>query len=735
MLEKVIKRDGREEAFDSSKIEKAIRKCLEASNRTLTDTVLNNIVTTISDIKQETISVEDIQNLIVKQLSAINEYLANRYQQYRIERSKIRDLNINGKYYKTILELTEGISNEVSTENGNKDATQFNVMRDLIAGETCKKLYKSTIMSPYINELHSKGIIHVHDTDYRLMKGVTNCFSGDTKFITSEGVVAFKELKEGTIVKVPTHTGKWQRAVVHKYGKQDLYEYTISKINRPGYGLKVKATENHRWFLSSGAQTTNLQVGDTLLTKNDLIQECSLKDILEDPELVKYWCYGFILGDGSTIDIPYMYTHGLGKRKKSNKAKHLFITKTRLCGDKIKYLPYFLKANMRQYPIKNSNDILIVDYLFNKKEFLKEKHYTKLNYLQLGALIKGLICADGKNKYQHPLLQEEIAKCVGSANKEIQEIIERYSALAGYFISRTIVTNKDTNYGKRTYPLYEYTFVNQLPKKIISSRGKETFVTVPYKVLDKQYIGKEEVWCLNVEEDHSFILGNGLITGNCELLNLEDVLQHGTVLNGKRINKPHSLRTATTITTQVMLGVSSLTYGGMSITLAHLAPFVRISKSNYETYLSSFPYISKTDKEKMVKEMLQKEISDSMQTLLYQLNSMTSSNGQSPFCTIFCYIHEDEEYIEENCMLIEELLKQRIKGMEGPTGQNINPAFPKIIYVLDEDNIEPNTKYFWLTKLAAECTCKRMVPDYISAKIMKKYKEGNVFPSINKTVA
>ncbi len=395
MIEQVVKRDGRKEPFIANKIIKAINKCLSATNRNISNSNIQDIIITISNLKQKTISVEKIQDIIVKKLGLINESIANKYQQYRIERSKIRDLNINGEYYNTVLELTEGVPNEVSKENGNKDATQFNVMRDLIAGETCKKLYKSNIMSPYINELHSKGIIHVHDTDYRLMKGITNC----------------------------------------------------------------------------------------------------------------------------------------------------------------------------------------------------------------------------------------------------------------------------------------------------------------------------------------------------ELLNLEDVLQHGTVLNGKRINKPHSLRTATTITTQVMLGVSSLTYGGMSITLTHLAPFVRISKSNYETYLSGFPYISKQDKEKMVNEMLKKEISDSIQTLLYQLNSMTSSNGQSPFCTIFCYIHENEEYIKENCLLIGELLKQRIKGMEGPTGQNINPAFPKIIYVLDEDNITENTKYFWLTKLAAECTCKRMVPDYISAKIMKKYKEGNVFPSINKSVA
>ena len=395
MIKYVIKRDGRKEDFNSYKIDNAIHKCLDCNNRQLSINIIQSISSAIQSLDKEEISVEEIQDLIIKSLSQINQSIANSYQQYRIKRTKIRDTNTNGKYYDTIVELATGVPNEISTENGNKDATQFNVMRDLIAGETCKKIYKETMMSPYLLELHNKGAIHIHDLDYRLMKGETNC----------------------------------------------------------------------------------------------------------------------------------------------------------------------------------------------------------------------------------------------------------------------------------------------------------------------------------------------------SLLALDDMLQNGTVLNGKRINKPHSLRTAVTIATQIILGVSSLQYGGISITTAHLAPFVRISKNHYKTYLSSFPYVSKEDKERMLNEMLDKEIKDSIQTLLYQLNSMHSSNGQSPFITIFCYIHENEEYLEENVALIKELLKQRIKGMEGPNGNNINPAFPKIIFVLDKDNIEPDTKYYNVTKLAAECTCKRMVPDYISAKIMKKYKEGNVFPSINKSVA
>lgn len=243
---------------------------------------------------------------------------------------------------------------------------------------------------------------------------------------------------------------------------------------------------------------------------------------------------------------------------------------------------------------------------------------------------------------------------------------------------------------------------------------------------DPTLLKMHEAGAIHIHDtDYRFMHG---IT-NCCLCNLGDMLQNGTVVNGKMIEKPHSLRTATTIATQIMTAVTSSQYGGISITLAHLAPFVWVSELSYRTFYKNFDLPQKTI-DQLVEQALDKEISDSMQTLLYQLNSMVSTNGQSPFATVFCYIHEDEKYIEENVRLIKALLKQRIAGMKGPTGQIINPAFPKIIYVLDEDNITPGTKYYWLTKLAAECTCKRMVPDYISAKIMKRYKEGNVFPSM-----
>jgi len=219
---------------------------------------------------------------------------------------------------------------------------------------------------------------------------------------------------------------------------------------------------------------------------------------------------------------------------------------------------------------------------------------------------------------------------------------------------------------------------------------------------------------------------------NCDLVNLEDMLQNGTSINSVLIEKPHKFITAMTIATQIITAVSSSQYGGVTVTMSHLAPFVRDS---YNVYLKKYEKrnLSKEDCEKFAKEDLKKEIEDGVQTFQYQVNSMTTTNGQAPFLSVCLYLGETEEYKEELAMIIEEIFKQRIKGMKNEKGVYITPAFPKLLYILEEDNIKEGSKYWYLTKLAAECTAKRMVPDYISEKKMKEYKidkngDGNCYP-------
>lgn len=209
---------------------------------------------------------------------------------------------------------------------------------------------------------------------------------------------------------------------------------------------------------------------------------------------------------------------------------------------------------------------------------------------------------------------------------------------------------------------------------------------------------------------------------NCDLCNLEDMLQNGTVISGVKIDKPSTFGTACTIATQIIAQVASSQYGGQSISIAHLSPFVEESR---KTFRKKFPDLT----DEQIENLVKRDIESGVQTIQYQVVTLMTTNGQAPFITVYLNINEVPEGKEQNdlALVIEEVLRQRILGVKNEKGVYITPAFPKLIYVLDENNIDSDSKYFYLTKLAAECTAKRMVPDYISAKKMREYKNGDVY--------
>lgn len=222
---------------------------------------------------------------------------------------------------------------------------------------------------------------------------------------------------------------------------------------------------------------------------------------------------------------------------------------------------------------------------------------------------------------------------------------------------------------------------------------------------------------------------------NCDLVNLDDMLQNGTVISGTLIEKPHSFSTACNIATQIIAQVASNQYGGQSISLTHLAPFVQVSREKLRReVMAEMTLIGiSPDEEKLseiVETRLRKEIEKGVQTIQYQVITLMTTNGQAPFLTVFMYLNEarNEQEKHDLAMIIEETLRQRYAGVKNEAGVWITPAFPKLIYVLEEDNVREGTPYFYLTTLAAKCTAKRMVPDYISEKKMKELKEGNCFP-------
>ena len=219
---------------------------------------------------------------------------------------------------------------------------------------------------------------------------------------------------------------------------------------------------------------------------------------------------------------------------------------------------------------------------------------------------------------------------------------------------------------------------------------------------------------------------------NCCLINLKDMLENGTVINGKMIEKPKTFRTACTIATQIIAQVASGQFGGQTMSLAHLSPFVRISEEKIRRDLviewneNGFMY-NEQQLEKIVQRRLKEEVKAGIQTIQYQINTLQTSNGQSPFLSVFMYISEYPEYEKETVMLIEEVLRQRIQGIKNEVGAWITPAFPKLLYVTDENNIHEDSEYYALTQLASVCVSKRMMPDFISAKHMRANYEGNVF--------
>ena len=246
----------------------------------------------------------------------------------------------------------------------------------------------------------------------------------------------------------------------------------------------------------------------------------------------------------------------------------------------------------------------------------------------------------------------------------------------------------------------------------------------------------EDVWCVEEPVTHSFTLAGGIVTGNCCLINLEDMLQNETCISGTKIERPKSFMTASTVASQIIAQVASSQYGGQTISLAHLAPFVDISRQKILKRLSKeMSDIGIEVTEEKLKELaekeVRKEVENGCQTLQYQLITLQTTNGQAPFVTVFMYLNEakNEREKEDLALLIEVMFKQRMLGVKDSSDYYITPAFPKLIYCLQEDNIREDGKYWYLTELAAKCTAKRMVPDYISEKKMLELK-GDVYPSM-----
>ena len=271
---------------------------------------------------------------------------------------------------------------------------------------------------------------------------------------------------------------------------------------------------------------------------------------------------------------------------------------------------------------------------------------------------------------------------------------------------------------------------------IINSTMRDYLASEVSEDICRRYIFPEDVIKAH-DEGMIHIHDMGYVSGpisNCELVNLEDMLQNGTVITDTLIEKPHSFSTACNIATQIIAQVASNTYGGQTISLAHLAPFVDVSRQKYKSeikdeFLAIGRDYTEDEVNRMAEMRVRKEVQRGIQTIQYQIQTLLTTNGQTPFVSVFMYLDEVEpgQTRDDLALIIAETLKQRHEGIKNEVGVWVSPAFPKLIYVLDEDNITEDAPYYYLTELAAKCSAKRMVPDYISAKVMKQLKNGDVY--------
>lgn len=678
---KVVKRNGSIVEFNKEKIENAIMKAMKNGSGIIKPNIAISIADDIEQVLLETdlelFKITEIETMVFEMLiSKKQKITARAYEGYRAVQEFKRgctelDLKIEG--------IVNGTDADLVNENSNKNSQVASTQRDLIAGEYSKDYSRRILLPENVLHAHDEGIIHMHDLDY-FIEHISNCFGSNMRFVTSDGVVAFKDCTDNQQVEIIDKNGMWRPATVRNYGKQKMQIVTLSS----GRTIKkIKCTPGHRWILKDGSVTTNIQPGDRLSLLPETITDAEIN--------AKIFCLGFVLGDGCDY----------GKNTSEG-------VKVRLCGEKIQHLDLFIKAGYKISTQQYGNNDILLTKSGNafKQKFLSSHAWNFMSKNDLISLFSGYYAADG-NKDRNG---------ISTSNANLAQMIRDISSVAGYFIASEKFETKDTNF-KKDAQLYNFKFLKSQP-------SNRNWIVKEIKRTDNS---KYDAWCIEEPVTHSFTLDGGIVTGNCCLVNLEDMLNNGTVINRKLIEKPKSLQTACTVATQIVQQVASGQYGGQTITLSHLAPFVRISRDKYyKKYIERG--MDAVSAEIFANEDTREEIKDGMQTIQYQINTFNTANGQAPFLSVFMYINENPKYKEETAMLIEEMLRQRILGMKNEAGAYVTPAFPKLLYVTDENNIYPESEYYYLTELAAECVSKRMMPDFISAKKMKEEYDGEVFP-------
>lgn len=577
---KIKKRDGSIVAFNKEKIAAAITKAFEAQTGAADPVTVNYLTEqVVKKVPARGATVEGVQDLVVRAIQEAGYYdVATAYTVYRYKRELARKANTTDG---TILSLLRNENKELAEENSNKSTRIASTQRDYIAGVVSRDLTDRILLPEKISKAHEEGILHFHDSDY-FIQPIFNCFSSSTKFVTDKGVVAFSECQDGEPVRVLDKDGVWRKATVHKYGTQKLYDVSMHS----GRSKKtVVCSRDHRWVLADGTVTTDLQVGDSLYALQDSSAQWE-PETLRDFEM---FAFGMVIGDGND-------TH-----------RGLHIT---LCGDKRKFMDVFQKAG---YHINDSaKDGYVRAELktkMSKQKFLTARGWLYLSQRDKAMLFKGLYAADGSND-RH---------LIATADERVLELITDISAIAGYHISSVKELIRDTNF-KEDAKIYEVRFrIRQNCKNCWKIDAIK-----PHERGTKEH----DIWCVEEPVTHTFTLDGGVVTGNCCLINIGDMLDNGTVMNDKMIETPKSFQVACTVVTQIIACIASNQYGGQSVDMGHLGKYLRKSRDKFARRLAeNCPELGEEEREKLVMLQLKEELKAGVQTIQYQINTLMTTNG------------------------------------------------------------------------------------------------------------
>ncbi len=687
----VQKRDGRKVKFDKDKIKIAVLKAfidVDGEETAYAKEKARDIANYIESLNKS-MSVEEIQDHVEEKLMASNRKdVARKYIIYRNNRTAIREKNTQ-----LMKDISEKLTaKNVQNQNANVDEKSFGGRVGEASDTVLKKYALDNCMSEMARNNHLNNEIYIHDLNSYAV-GMHNCYDSATKFITKTGVKRFGDCTDGQNVEVVDKDGKWRKAVVHKYGKQKMYDLTFKSSLTT---KTVTCTRNHRWVLNDGTVTDNIEIGDSLLLTPKLHNE-----YIDDDAL---WCFGFVLGDG--VDF---FMRSKDKTRITNSSMQV-----RLCGHKIEYLNKFLGCGWSVRQKHSNGDVTLISRGNGafKQAFLDTEMWKIMSYNDLCNIFDGYLHADGH-------FRDNEAVMLSTSDVRMKHLIEDISSVRGYYVWSINEKFNDTNY-KEERILYDFYLVKEQSNKwtltnITASRDGEN--------------GNKIAWCIEEPVTHTFTLDNGMVTGNCLSIPFDKLLAEGFNTRQTDVRPAQSVSTAFQLVAVIFQLQSLQQFGGVSAT--HLdwtmVPYVRksfykhfkdglkyIEKSNYINHEPMEGYSINNDGFKQHKESYlyaidktEKEVYQAVEGLYHNLNTLQSRSGnQLPFTSINYGTCTEPE----GRMVTKALLEVSINGIGKLHKTSIFPC--GIFQCMKGVNRKPEDPNYDLFRLALKSTAQRLYPNY-----------------------